>query len=810
MKISYNWIKQFLTIDWPAEKTGEVLTDLGLEVEGLEYFINIPGGLKGIVVGEVLTCKQHPNADRLKLTEVSIGQEEPLQIVCGAPNVAVGQKVAVATIGSKLITEDGEEWEIKKGKIRGEESYGMICSEVELHVGADSSGILVLSEDAEVGADLSTIYEVEEDQVFEIGLTPNRADAMSHLGVARDLSVGLKQKEISLKVNTPSVSSFRIDQRTKKIAINVEDTEKALRYMGVTITGIKVGESPTWLQNRLKSIGIASINNVVDVTNYVLHEIGQPLHAFDASKITGDQIIVKTLEKGTKFTTLDGIERTLNGEELMICDAEKPMALAGVFGGEDSGVTKYTSDVFLESAYFDPISIRKAANYHGLNTDASFRFERGVDPNITEYALMRAANLIKEVAGGEVASDVIDIYPKRIDDHQVFINYKNIKRIVGEEIPEEKIKEILSGLEIKINNVTEAGLGVTIPAYRNDVVREIDVVEEILRVYGYNKITIPEKLRTSTSHAIESSDFKLENTVGDHLASLGFTEMLANSLSSPEYTDMVSDLKKEQNIALLNPLSKELSILRQSMLFGGLEALAYNANRRVQNLKLFEFGKTYHKYPKGRVEKKRLSILLSGNKTAANWTTTAVPTDFFYLKGVIYSLLEKVGVTEVDEKEVNNSIFSEGLELQKNRQTIVEFGLVHTKLSKTFDVDKQVYYANIHWEELFEITKNKSFTLQPIPKYPKVKRDFALLVDESVRFEDLQKAAKKVDSKLLKEVSLFDVYTGDSLPEGKKSYALSFTLLDTEKTLTDKQIDGLMNKLQKTFETKFNASLRQA
>ena len=809
MKISYNWIKQFLNIDWPAEKTGEVLTDLGLEIEGLESFVSIPGGLKGVVIGEVLTCKQHPNADRLQLTEVSIGQEKPLQIVCGAPNVAVGQKVAVATIGSKLITAEGEEWEIKKTKIRGENSYGMICSEAELHLGSDSSGILVLSEDVIVGEPLRTIYEVEEDQVFEIGLTPNRADAMSHLGVARDLSVGLQQKEISLKVNTPSISSFRIDKRTKKIAVKVEEAEKAPRYAGVTISGLKVAESPTWLQNRLKAIDVAPINNVVDVTNYVLHELGQPLHAFDVAKIAGDEINVKTLEKGTKFTTLDGVERTLNGEELMVCDAEKPMAIAGVFGGLNSGVTIHTSDIFLESAYFDPITIRKASKYHGLNTDASFRFERGVDPNITEYALMHAANLIKKVAGGEVTSDIVDLYPKKIDDHQVFINYKNIKRIVGEEIPQDKIKSILSGLEIKINNATEAGLGVTIPAYRNDVVREVDVVEEILRVYGYNKIAIPEKLRTSTTHAIESSDFKLENTIGDHLASLGFTEMLANSLSSPEYTDMVSELDRNHNVELLNPLSKELSIMRQSLLFGGLEALAYNANRRVKNLKLFEFGKTYHKYPNKRVERKRLAIMLSGNKSPENWSLPSEPTDFFYLKGIVYSLLEKIGVSQIVEKETENTIFSEGLELQKNKQTIVEFGLVQKKLSKAFDIDKTVYFANIYWEELFEIAKEKSFTLQPIPKYPKVKRDLALLLDESVRFEDLQVAAKKVDSKLLKEVSLFDVYTGENLPEGKKSYALTFTILDTEKTLTDKQIDNLMKKLQNTFENEFGASLRQ-
>lgn len=808
MKISYNWLKQFLAIDWEAEKTSEILTDLGLEVEGLETYTNIPGGLKGIVVGKVLACKQHPNADRLKVTEVAIGQEHPVQIVCGAPNVKIGQKVAVATIGSELITAEGEKWKIKKSKLRGEESHGMICSEVELHIGSDDSGILILPEDAEVGKPLSELYEVVEDQIFEIGLTPNRADAMSHLGVARDLRVGMQQKDIALKLNTPSVSSFRVDQRTLKIIVNVENIEQAPRYAGLTISGIKVGESPDWLKNRLKAIGLSPINNIVDVTNYVLHDLGQPLHAFDASKISGNKIIVKNVEKGTKFVTLDGVERTLNGEELMVCDAEKPMAIAGVFGGIDSGVTENTSNIFLESAYFDPITIRKSAKYHGLNTDASFRFERGIDPNITEYALMRAANLIKEVAGGEVTSDVIDFYPKRINDHQVFINYKNINRIVGEEIPEEDIKSILSGLEIKINNVTESGLGVTIPAYRNDIVREIDVVEEILRVYGYNRIAIPDKLKTSTTHAKENSDFKFENLIGDHLVSLGFTEMLANSLSSPEYTQLLSELNEQHNVELLNPLSAELSILRQSMLFGGLEALAYNANRRVGNLKLFEFGKTYHKYPNQYVEKKMLSILIMGKRTASNWKNPSQSTDFFYLKGVVCSLLEKLGLSDVQEKETDYTQFSEGLQLIKNKLVVADFGLISSKISKTFDIDEPVYYANIHWEELFKIVKNRSFQLQSIPKYPKVKRDLALLLDDSIRFTDLQMAAKKVDSQLLKEVSLFDVYTGNSLPEGKKSYALSFTLLDEKQTLTDKRIDAIMKKLQRTFEKEFGASLR--
>ncbi|MCW9038612.1 phenylalanine--tRNA ligase subunit beta, partial [Altibacter sp.] len=640
MKISYNWLKQFVNIDWDAQKTGELLTDLGLEIEGIESFTSAPGGLQGIVVGEVIACEQHSNADRLKVTKVAIGDGPHLQIVCGAPNVAVGQKVPVATIGTTLYDAEGKPWEIKKGKIRGEVSEGMICAEDELGLGQSHEGILVLNKKLKPGTELASVYSVENDKVFEIGLTPNRADAMSHWGVARDLRAGLLQKGMSVELITPSTSSFHIDNRTLKIDVQVKDTKLAPRYCGVTLSGLKVTASPDWLQNRLKAIGLAPINNVVDATNYVLHELGQPLHAFDAAKISGNKIIVKTLPAGTKFTTLDGVERTLDAEDLMICDADGPMCIAGVFGGMHSGVTEKTTSIFLESAYFDPVSIRKTAKRHNLNTDASFRFERGIDPNITEYALMRAAILITEIAGGETTSDVVDIYPKKINDHQVVLNFENTARLIGEEIPKETIKSILTSLEIKVNNVTETGIGMTIPAYRNDVIREVDVIEEILRVYGYNKINFTEKLHASIATTKKVEDFKIQNKTAGQLIGLGFHEILGNSLTSEKYAGLTSTLNPEHNVTMLNPLSQDLSVLRQSLVFGGLEALSYNKNRRMHNVKLFEFGKTYHNYAEGRIEKKHLALTVSGNKEVENWASNSSQTNFFYLKGVVTAILQ--------------------------------------------------------------------------------------------------------------------------------------------------------------------------
>lgn len=808
MKISYNWLKQFISTDWEANRTGDLLTDLGLEIEGITSYCSIPGGLEGVVIGEVMSCVQHPNADRLKLTTVNVGASEPLQIVCGAPNVAVGQKVPVATVGTTLYDKDHKPWKIKKGKIRGEVSMGMICAEDELHVGSSHDGIMVLDPKLKVGTLASEVFEVSEDQVFEIGLTPNRADAMSHLGVARDLRAGLLQKDLALELITPSTSSFHVDNRSLRIDVSVEDNTLAPRYCGVTISNLKVEESPAWLRHRLQSIGLSPINNVVDITNYVLHELGQPLHAFDAVKISGNEINVKTLAAGTKFVTLDGVERTLHEEDLMICDTEKPMCIAGVFGGENSGVTESTTSIFLESAYFNPVSVRKTAKRHGLNTDASFRFERGIDPNVTEYALMRAAVLIMEIAGGEISSDITDIYPKKIEDHQVVMSFDNATKLIGQEIPRETIKQILTSLDIKINNVTESGIGMTIPAYRNDVTREADVIEEILRVYGYNNIDFTTKLNASIASTSRTEDYLVQNRVGNQLVALGFHEMLANSLSSPKYTELSTTLSQDQEVRMLNPLSSDLEVMRQSMLFGALEAVAYNLNRKMPNIKLFEFGKTYHQLPSAREERKHLSLVIAGDKAQASWKVAQEAAGFFYLKGVVQSVLENLGISNFEENPYEGDLFSEGLTVTSNNKLLLSFGIVNKKITKAFSIASEILYADFNWDAILSELTSENFLLKPIPKFPKVKRDFALLIDEKIDFKALKEAAFKTEKQLLKEVALFDVYTGKNLPKGKKSYALSFTLQDDRKTLTDKQIDKIMNKLQQRFEKDFQAQLR--
>ncbi|MEO5787987.1 phenylalanine--tRNA ligase subunit beta [Gelidibacter sp.] len=808
MKISYNWLKQFVNIDWTPEQTGELLTDLGLEVEGIHTFQSVKGGLEGIVVGEVLTCVQHPNADRLKVTTVNIGLDTPLQIVCGAPNVAAGQKVPVATIGTTLYTAEGEAWTIKKGKIRGEESHGMICSEDELGLGTSHDGILVLDNELAVGTLLSKIYEVENDKVFEIGLTPNRADAMSHFGTARDLKAGLLQQKNHVELITPSVSAFRVDNTISKILVDVLNKELAPRYCGLTITDIKVGPSPAWLQNRLKAIGLTPKNNIVDVTNYVLHDLGQPLHAFDANKIEGHKVIVKTLPKGTKFKTLDGVERELHEEDLMICDAVKPMCIAGVFGGELSGVTDQTTSIFLESAYFNPISIRKSAKRHGLNTDASFRFERGVDPNITEYALKRAALLIQEVAGGLITSNIVDIYPKKIEDFQVRLSFENAQKLIGEEIPTDIIKSILMSLDIKVNNVTETGLGLTVPAYRNDVVREADIIEEILRVYGYNNIKFTQKLNASISPSSRFEDFKLQNVVGNQLVSQGFYEILSNSLTTPAYTKLSADLKEEHNVTMLNPLSNDLSVMRQSLLFSGLEAVSRNINRRRSDLKLFEFGKSYHNQDSKYVENKHLTLFVTGNENAERWNSNPKPTNFFYLKGVITAVLERLALGQFTASPIQNDAFSEGISLQTGNKSLVDFGLVNKKIMKHFDISQDVLFADFNWDHVIEMVKHKNIDFKELPKYPASRRDFALLLDENITFEAIDTIANQTEKRLLKSVDLFDVYQGNTLPEGKKSYAVSFKFQDEHSTLTDQQVDKIMKKLQTNFEEQLGAELR--
>ncbi|MDV7138660.1 phenylalanine--tRNA ligase subunit beta [Maribacter sp. TH_r10] len=808
MNISYNWLKQFLNIDWKANDTAELLTDLGLEVEGISSYETVKGGLKGIVVGHVLTCEQHPNADRLKLTTVDIGLGKPVQIVCGAPNVAKGQKVPVATIGTTLYTKEGEAWTIKKGKIRGEESHGMICAEDELGLGESHDGIMVLEDTLVPGTPFAEIVEIENDEVFEIGLTPNRADAMSHYGVARDLKAGLKQKEVVKELITPSTSHFNITDRSLKMDVSVEDNTLAPRYCGVTLSNLIIQPSPNWLKNRLKAIGLNPVNNVVDATNYVLHEMGQPLHAFDADRILGKKIVVKTLPKGTKFMTLDGIERELHEEDLMICDAEKPMCIAGVFGGINTGVTENTKSIFLESAYFDPVSIRKTAKRHGLNTDASFRFERGIDIENVEYSLKRAALLIKEIAGGDITSDIVDLYPHKKDDYQVFLTFDKIDHLIGQKIPRDTIKSILASLEIKVKNVTESGMGLVIPSYRVDVQREVDVIEEILRVYGYNNIAFGDKLNASIAPISKYEDYNLQVIIGDLLASRGFYEIMTNSLTSPDYIDLIKELNKDDSVSMLNPLSADLSALRQSMLLNGLETVSYNINRKNRNLRFFEFGKTYHKYADRYVENKHLSLMVTGNRNETGWASPAKPTDFFFFKSVVENILNRLGIPERTQTPAESSLFSEGLTLAAKKKKIVDFGVINKSLIKHFDIKQEVFYADFNWDNIIELVPKSEIIFKPIPKYPEVKRDFALLINENVAFKQIHDIAFQTERKLLKKVNLFDVFTGDKLPEGKKSYAVSFTLLDENKTLTDKQIDKIMSKLQQKYETELGAELR--
>jgi phenylalanyl-tRNA synthetase beta chain len=807
MKISYNWLKQFINIDLKSEDTAEVLTDLGLEVEGVEKFESLKGGLEGVVIGHVITCVQHTNADKLKVTTVDIGTGTPIQIVCGASNVAVGQKVPVATIGTKLYDKEGASFEIKKGKIRGEESHGMICAEDEIGLGDSHDGIMVLDSSLIPGTPAAKVFKIETDEVFEIGLTPNRADAMSHWGVARDLRAGLIQRDgKQYELITPSVNKFKVDKRTFKIDISVKIPKLVPRYCGITISGITVKPSPDWLKNKLKAIGLTPKNNIVDVTNYVLHELGQPLHAFDASKING-KIIVDTVKSETKFTTLDGIERSLNEEDIMICDNQGPLCIAGVFGGLHSGVSESTNAIFLESAYFNPVSIRKTAKRHGLSTDASFRFERGIDPEITEYALKRAAILIVEVAGGEITSDLIDVNNSKNSDFPVVLNFDNVTKIIGQVIPKETIKKILVSLDIKVTSVSDSSLGLIIPAYRVDVQREIDVIEELLRVYGYNNINFTNKVNATVSNSGRTEDYKVQNTIGNQLTSLGFHEMMANSLTTPDYIKLSENLKEDFNVLILNPLSNDLSAMRQSLLFSGLEAVSFNINRKNTDLKLFEFGKTYHKLPSGFDEPKHLSLFTTGNKLEESWTNAQKPSDFFLFKGYINGILSRLGINNCATKPISSDVFAEGIAFANGNDILVEFGTVKKSITKYFDIKQEVFYADFNWNAVLKSISNKIKFVE-IPKYPEVRRDLALLIDESVAFEAIYNIARQSEKSLLKEITLFDVYVGKNLPEGKKSYAVSFTIQDESKTLTDTQIEKIMGKLQHNFETQLGAQLR--
>ena len=811
MKISYNWIKNFIKTDLPSEQIGVLLTDLGLEVEGIETFESIKGGLKGVVVGHVLECEQHPNADRLKVTKVDVGQGNVLQIVCGAPNVAKGQKVPVATIGTKLFDKEGNSFEIKKGKIRGEESFGMICAEDELGLGEGHDGILVLDNKYEPGTPCSEIFEVENDEIFEIGLTPNRADAMSHYGVARDLRAGLMQKGTSLELITPSVTKFHVDNRLSKVDVEIKNKELAPRYVGVSISNVKVAESPKWLQNKLKAIGLAPKNNIVDITNYVLHGLGQPLHAFDADHIIDRKIIVKTAEAGTKFTTLDGIERTLDAEDLMICDSEKPLCIAGVLGGLNSGVTNSTRTIFLESAYFNPITVRKTAKRHGINTDASFRFERGININDVKYALMYAAILIENIAGGIISSDIIDIYPKKHEDFQVFLTFDKVNKVIGQTIPSETIKNILHSLDIKVSSITERGLGLIIPSYRVDVQREADVIEEILRVYGYNNVGFSEKINASMSHSSKFDDHNVQNIIASQLTAQGFFEIMTNSLI-PEKTITTYEKETAQSVKILNPLSNDLSHMRTNLLYSGLEIIEYNINRKRSDLKLFEFGKTYHLINGEYSERKHLMMYVTGNKDSENWNISVQKTDFFLLKGWVDSIFERLGLTNISTKPLTDAHteIQEGFQWFLGDSFLGTIGVVKTKTLKDFGIKQEVLFADIDWNTVLESVKNQKIVYKEIAKFPEVRRDLALLLDSSVSFGDIYKTAYETETSILKSLSLFDVYQGDKLPEGKKSYAISFSLQDTNKTLTDKQIDKSIQNLLRNFEEKLGASLRES
>jgi len=800
LKISHNWLQQFLKVSLPKEEISSMLTDLGLEVEGMHSFESIKGGLKGVVVGKVLSCEPHPNADRLKKTTVSIG-DTVVPIVCGAPNVAKDQKVAVATVGTTLYFNDGRTIKINKSKIRGEVSMGMICAEDELGLGSDHEGIIVLDPKIAEGTPASTVFDIE-DTVYEIGLTPNRADAMSHLGVARDLKALCKLREIPFEWSYPETSSFHVDNNLLTIPVEVQDTEKCSQYYGLTISNLNVGPSPQWLQNRLKAIGINPKNNLVDVTNYVMHELGQPLHAFDASKIKS-KITVKTFNEGTPFTTLDEVERTLQAEDLIIGDEDTAHCIAGVFGGKDAGVTETTTQIFLESAYFDPVSIRRTAKYHGLNTDASFRFERGIDPEIGITALKRAAILIKQLCGGEISSAIQEFSKPLAAAHQIFLSFDQITRTVGQKIEEKDLNTILNALEIEINSVSETGIGMTIPRYRVDVTRPADVIEEILRVYGYNRLASKPLIYEAAPDYSWKSIYKLENATARQLTSLGFFETLNNSITTPDYK---SDFHQE--IQLINPLGQELSKMRQSLVHQLLEVVSFNINRQNKNLKLFEFGKIYGKKAEAYIEEKRLCMVLTGQLFEPHWDTNKDQDRFSYFKGVIVDLLKTLGFDGVQFEGVENEIFEFGFAMTYNKKSYGIMGLISNELLKKFNIEQEVYCIELNWQQLAKDALSETIHYEEIAKFPSVSRDFALLVDQIVQFEDLQKLAFMTERKILKSVTLFDVFEGKSLPKGKKSYGINFNFQDQNKTLTDKQVDKVMEKLLQNFKKDFEAELR--
>jgi phenylalanyl-tRNA synthetase beta chain len=799
MKISYNWLKQFIDTDKTPEQLSQILTGIGLEVESLEKVQAIPGGLEGLVIGYVKDTRQHPNADRLKITQVDAGTGAELQIVCGASNVAPGQKVVVATVGTTVYPTKGEPFKINKSKIRGEESEGMICAEDEIGLGESHEGIMVLNADAPIGDLAKDYFKVTDDYLYEIGLTPNRADAASHLGTARDIAAFIKTH-----INKPGLSAFKVDNTSRPIEVVVENTVACPRYSSLTISGVEVKDSPKWLKEKLSVIGVRSINNIVDITNYVLHGLGQPLHAFDADAIKGNKVIVGTRLEGTIFKTLDEVDRKLSADDLMINNTEAPMCIAGVFGGIGSGVKETTKNIFLESAYFNPVWVRKTSKRHGLKTDASFRFERGTDPNITVVALKYAALLIKELAGGTVSSEISDIYPNPVAPFEVNITYRNVDRLIGKAITHQEIKSIIKALDIEIVSESEQGLSLKVPPYRVDVTREVDVIEEILRIYGYNNIEIPTQIRASLNTSMRPEKDDVQNTISDILSANGFNEILSNSLTKSAYSSNLDTAVK-----ILNPLSSDLDVMRQSMLFSGLEAIAYNQNRRNTDLKLYEFGKVYSVKDDKYTETQRFAIFLTGADKEEQWNQKPQQFSFYNIKAVVDALIQRLNIRDYAVEDATCSKMAFGLQYMRNGKQLVKFGAVGKEALKKVDVEKEVFYADFNFDLVLAAVKRNKIVYQEVSKFPAVRRDLSMLVDMQVTFGQLKQIAQRTERKLLKDVNVFDVYQGDKLPVGKKSYALSFTLQDEEKTLTDKTIDSIIQKLIYNFGKEVGAEIRK-
>ena len=822
MKISYNWLKQYVQCDLPAEELGKTLTGTGLEVEDMTRYESVKGGLKGVVVGKVLTCIDHPNSDHLHITTVDVGEAEPLHIVCGAPNVAAGQKVLVATIGCELWSGD-ESFTIKKGKIRGEVSEGMICAEDELQLGTSHEGIMVLPDNYEVGKPASFYFPVEEDFTYEIGLTANRSDATSHIGCDRDLVAALNHKNNTrqYKIERPSVDAFKVENTNNNIEVIVEDTKNCPRYSGVTVSGVKVGPSPAWLKNRLEAVGIRSINNIVDISNYVLMEVGQPMHIFDADKIKGKKVIVKCLAKNTPFTTLDGIERKLSDTNLMICNAEEPMCIAGVFGGLDSGVTEETKNVFIESAYFNPTSIRKTARFHGLQTDASFRYERGCDPNITLYALKRAALLVKELAGGTVSSEVKDVVNGDFTPVRVQLKFNYLNKIAGQNIEKDTAVNILKDLDCQVVELTDAYVTVDVPTCKVDVYRPADLVEEILRIYGYDNIAIPTKINASLNVNVKPDKEKIQKEISIFLAANGFYEIMNNSLTKSAYTKELNSFDEARNLKIMNPLSSDLDVMRQSLMFGGLESIARNQSFKSFDMKFFEFGNVYffNAENKQTVEKPlnpytenyRLDLLITGNDKDELWNSRAQSLSFYDLKKYVLGIIHKLGINadNLEMTEGTESHYDYSLVYSLNNNKLITIGKVNAKTLKMFDVKKEVFHATFDWDAILTAVKGlKTISFEALPKFPSVRRDLALVMDKNVTFEQVKKVAFATERNILTSVNLFDIYEGDKIPADKKQYAVSFTLQDKQKTLTDKVIEKTMARIQSAIEQQLNATLR--